>query len=165
MLTCFWNEENIWHRYNLYQICNWMDVFLYTIHPVSYTHLMLHQSIVFYFFQILLASISQAQFYLCYWEKSSSYEFHHTSVSYTHLEYPAINPPYVTPDMAGNWTPYQRNEETGVRYWAIPGTCLLYTSPAACPSCSIQKTAHSVRRCIKHISTVEIITIRTTIKK
>ena len=37
-------------------------------------------------------------------------------------EYPAINPPYVTPDMAGNWTPYQRNEETGVRYWAIPGT-------------------------------------------
>ena len=24
--------------------------------------------------------------------------------------------------MAGNWTPYQRNEETGVRYWAIPGT-------------------------------------------
>ncbi|CCZ73586.1 unknown [Bacteroides caccae CAG:21] len=27
---------------------------------------MLHQSIVFYFFQILLASISQAQFYLCY---------------------------------------------------------------------------------------------------
>ena len=37
-------------------------------------------------------------------------------------EYPAINPPYVTPDMAGNWTPYQRNEETGARYWAIPGT-------------------------------------------
>ena len=24
--------------------------------------------------------------------------------------------------MAGNWTPYQRNEETGARYWAIPGT-------------------------------------------
>ena len=37
-------------------------------------------------------------------------------------DYPAINPPYVTPDMAGNWTPYQRNEETGVRYWATPGT-------------------------------------------
>ena len=37
-------------------------------------------------------------------------------------EYPAINPPYVTPDMAGNWTPYQRNPETGVRYWATPGT-------------------------------------------
>lgn len=37
-------------------------------------------------------------------------------------EYPAINPPYVTPDMAGNWTPFQRNPETGVRYWAAPGT-------------------------------------------
>ncbi|HJD77021.1 MAG TPA: 2-oxoacid:acceptor oxidoreductase subunit alpha [Bacteroides reticulotermitis] len=37
-------------------------------------------------------------------------------------EYPAIVPPYVTADMAGKWTPYQRNEETGVRYWAIPGT-------------------------------------------
>lgn len=37
-------------------------------------------------------------------------------------EYPAIKPPYVTPDMAGNWTPYQRNAETGARYWAIPGT-------------------------------------------
>ena len=37
-------------------------------------------------------------------------------------EYPTINPPYVTPDMAGNWTPYQRNPETGVRYWATPGT-------------------------------------------
>ena len=37
-------------------------------------------------------------------------------------EYPAINPPYVQPEMKENWTPYQRNEETGVRYWAIPGT-------------------------------------------
>lgn len=37
-------------------------------------------------------------------------------------EYPAINPPYVTPDMAGNWTSFQRNPETGVRYWAAPGT-------------------------------------------
>lgn len=37
-------------------------------------------------------------------------------------EYPAINPPYVKPEMAGNWTPFQRNEETGVRYWAVPGT-------------------------------------------
>ncbi|MBO5380595.1 MAG: 2-oxoacid:acceptor oxidoreductase subunit alpha [Bacteroides sp.] len=37
-------------------------------------------------------------------------------------EYPAINPPYVQPEMKGSWTPYQRNEETGVRYWAIPGT-------------------------------------------
>ncbi len=36
-------------------------------------------------------------------------------------EYPAINPPYVTPDMAGSWTPFQRNEATGVRYWAVPG--------------------------------------------
>ena len=35
--------------------------------------------------------------------------------------YPAINPPYVTADMAGSWTPYQRNEK-GVRYWAVPGT-------------------------------------------
>ena len=36
--------------------------------------------------------------------------------------YPAINPPYVRPDMLGSWTPYQRDPETGVRYWAIPGT-------------------------------------------
>ena len=36
-------------------------------------------------------------------------------------EYPAIQPPYVKPEMAGNWTPFQRNEETGVRYWAVPG--------------------------------------------
>ena len=37
-------------------------------------------------------------------------------------EYPAINPPYVTPDMIGTWTPFQRNEKTSVRYWAVPGT-------------------------------------------
>ena len=37
-------------------------------------------------------------------------------------EYPTINPPYVQPEMKESWTPYQRNEETGVRYWAIPGT-------------------------------------------
>lgn len=36
-------------------------------------------------------------------------------------EYPAINPPYVTPGMKGSWTPYQRNEQ-GSRYWAVPGT-------------------------------------------
>lgn len=36
-------------------------------------------------------------------------------------KYPAINPPYVTPDMKGHWTPYMRNEK-GVRYWALPGT-------------------------------------------
>lgn len=37
-------------------------------------------------------------------------------------DYPAINPPYVKPEMAGNWTPFQRDAETGVRYWAVPGT-------------------------------------------
>ena len=37
-------------------------------------------------------------------------------------EYPAINPPYVTPEMDGTWTPFQRNEKTGSRYWAVPGT-------------------------------------------
>ncbi len=36
-------------------------------------------------------------------------------------DYPAINPPYVTPEMKENYTPYQRNPETDVRYWAIPG--------------------------------------------
>ncbi len=36
--------------------------------------------------------------------------------------YPAINPPYATAEMKGNYTPYRRNEETKVRYWAIPGT-------------------------------------------
>ena len=35
--------------------------------------------------------------------------------------YPAINPPYVTPEMKDNYAPYHRNPETGVRYWAIPG--------------------------------------------
>mgnify|MGYP002247785798 CR=1 FL=1 len=37
-------------------------------------------------------------------------------------DYPAIVPPYVRPDMQGTWTPYQRDEKTGSRYWAIPGT-------------------------------------------
>jgi len=37
-------------------------------------------------------------------------------------EYPAINPPYVTPEMEGTWTPFQRNEKTSSRYWAVPGT-------------------------------------------
>ncbi len=36
-------------------------------------------------------------------------------------EYPAINPPYVPEELRGSWTPYQRNEEIGVRYWAVPG--------------------------------------------
>ena len=35
--------------------------------------------------------------------------------------YPAINPPYVTPEMRETYAPYLRNPETGVRYWAIPG--------------------------------------------
>ncbi len=35
--------------------------------------------------------------------------------------YPAINPPYVLPEMKDNYTPYFRNAETDVRYWAIPG--------------------------------------------
>ncbi|MBR8705594.1 2-oxoacid:acceptor oxidoreductase subunit alpha [Bacteroides pyogenes] len=37
-------------------------------------------------------------------------------------KYPSICPPYVKPDMAETWTPYLRNPETGVRYWATPGT-------------------------------------------
>lgn len=37
-------------------------------------------------------------------------------------DYPAILPPYVTPDMQGTWTPYQRNPENLARYWAVPGT-------------------------------------------
>ena len=36
-------------------------------------------------------------------------------------EYPAIQPPYVTPEMKDNYTPYKRNPKTGARYWAIPG--------------------------------------------
>ena len=37
-------------------------------------------------------------------------------------EYPAITAPFVTADMMDKWTPFMRNEETGSRYWAIPGT-------------------------------------------
>lgn len=37
-------------------------------------------------------------------------------------KYPAIVPPYVTEDMQEGWTPYKRNPETDVRYWAVPGT-------------------------------------------
>ncbi len=37
-------------------------------------------------------------------------------------EYPAIVPPYVTPDMREGWIPYKRNPENDVRYWAVPGT-------------------------------------------
>ena len=36
-------------------------------------------------------------------------------------EYPAIKPHYVTEEMKGNYTPYKRDPETMVRYWAIPG--------------------------------------------
>ena len=36
-------------------------------------------------------------------------------------KYPAINPPYVPEELRGSWTPYQRQEENGVRYWAVPG--------------------------------------------
>ncbi|MCK9179572.1 MAG: 2-oxoacid:acceptor oxidoreductase subunit alpha [Bacteroides sp.] len=35
--------------------------------------------------------------------------------------YPAIQPPYVEEGMQDNWSPYQRNEKTKVRYWAKPG--------------------------------------------
>ena len=38
-------------------------------------------------------------------------------------EYPAITPNFVKPEMLEQgWRPYMRNEETEVRYWAIPGT-------------------------------------------
>lgn len=37
-------------------------------------------------------------------------------------EYPPINPPYVKPKMLEGWKPYNRNIETLVRYWAVPGT-------------------------------------------
>ena len=36
-------------------------------------------------------------------------------------DYPAINPPYVPEELKGQWAPYLRNPETGVRYWAVPG--------------------------------------------
>ncbi|MCK9160074.1 MAG: 2-oxoacid:acceptor oxidoreductase subunit alpha [Bacteroidaceae bacterium] len=36
--------------------------------------------------------------------------------------YPPINPPFVKPEMAATWTPYQRDVKTDSRYWAIPGT-------------------------------------------
>ena len=37
-------------------------------------------------------------------------------------DYPVIVPPYVRSEMQGSWTPYQRDEKTGSRYWSIPGT-------------------------------------------
>jgi len=36
-------------------------------------------------------------------------------------DYPEIKPPYVSPDMKDNYTPFRRNPENYVRYWAIPG--------------------------------------------
>ncbi|MCD8237194.1 MAG: 2-oxoacid:acceptor oxidoreductase subunit alpha [Prevotellaceae bacterium] len=36
-------------------------------------------------------------------------------------EYPVINPPYVPEELRGEWTPYMRQKENGVRYWAVPG--------------------------------------------
>lgn len=38
-------------------------------------------------------------------------------------EYPTIKPNFVKPEMLKEgWKPYKRNEETKVRYWAVPGT-------------------------------------------
>lgn len=37
-------------------------------------------------------------------------------------EYPAIKPHYVPEDLRATWRAYQRDEESNVRYWAIPGT-------------------------------------------
>ena len=37
-------------------------------------------------------------------------------------QYPEICPPYVKPEMAGSWTPFQRDPNSLVRYWAVPGT-------------------------------------------
>ena len=34
---------------------------------------------------------------------------------------PTIKPHYATPEMKGQYTPYKRDPETAVRYWAIPG--------------------------------------------
>ena len=38
-------------------------------------------------------------------------------------ELPEIHPPLLTPDkLDASWQPYTRDEKTGVRYWALPGT-------------------------------------------
>ncbi len=39
----------------------------------------------------------------------------------TMAELPEIHPHYATEAMKGNYTPYVRDEETMVRYWAVPG--------------------------------------------
>ena len=37
-------------------------------------------------------------------------------------EYPEIHPRYVPEELRDTWRPYQRDEKTHARYWAIPGT-------------------------------------------
>ena len=37
-------------------------------------------------------------------------------------QYPSITPPYVTAEMQEGWSPYKRNPDNDVRYWAVPGT-------------------------------------------
>ncbi len=37
-------------------------------------------------------------------------------------DYPEIKPHYVPEELKENWRPYLRDEESKVRYWAIPGT-------------------------------------------
>jgi 2-oxoglutarate ferredoxin oxidoreductase subunit alpha len=37
-------------------------------------------------------------------------------------DYPDIRPPFVRPEQREGWSPYLRNPETDVRYWAVPGT-------------------------------------------
>lgn len=37
-------------------------------------------------------------------------------------EYPEIHPRYVPEELKANWHPYDRDEKTHARYWAIPGT-------------------------------------------
>lgn len=37
-------------------------------------------------------------------------------------ELPEIHPHYATEEQKGKYTPYERDPETGARYWAIPGT-------------------------------------------
>ena len=39
----------------------------------------------------------------------------------TMADLPDIHPHYVTPEQKGHYTPYERDPETFVRYWAIPG--------------------------------------------
>ncbi len=36
-------------------------------------------------------------------------------------DYPTIHPPFVPEELRGKWTPYMRQAENFVRYWALPG--------------------------------------------